>query len=94
MNNPEILKPLQFCKGCGINVEFYQCVCVEETKYSTEPVKLPALSIGCFEGAHQASYPSEQNTVAIVARCELGENCRCRPGDEPGCWNWPQVIEK
>lgn len=61
-------KPLQFCKTCGTNVEFYQCFCNSTT---TQPI--------------------QSNSVAITARCELGEHCRCKTFDvayKVDCWNW------
>ena len=34
------------------------------------------------------THPIKANSVAIVARCELGEHCRCAIGDHADCWNW------
>lgn len=74
------MKPLTFCKGCGVNIEFYQCVCVEETKYPSEQRTVEISSSA--DGYPQLTVRGE--------RCELRENCRCKVGDEPGCWNWPE----
>jgi hypothetical protein len=68
----EELKPLQLCKTCGTNVEFYQCWCAKPQPLHRDNDGLDAY----------------RDPVAITHACELGENCRCVKGDEPGCWNW------
>ena len=64
-----------------------------ETKFGVE-VTRDGGRVACFEGAHQASYPSEQRPVAITWGCELGEHCRCKTFDasyKADCWNWVGV---
>lgn len=39
-----------------------------------------------------ACKPLKDDPVAITHVCELGENCRCVEGDEPGCWNWIEKV--
>lgn len=37
------------------------------------------------------THPIKVNCVAIIERCELGENCRCKSFDvayKADCWNW------
>lgn len=77
------IAPLQLCKTCGTNTEFYQCFCnvpLEGAGANLLPI-LEAL----------ASNPRPSESVAIVTRCELGEHCRCKSYDaayKADCWNW------
>jgi hypothetical protein len=66
------------CGSCGANLDYHQCFCAGKQ----QPLHRDNDGLDAY-----------REPVAIAHVCELGENCRCVKGDEPGCWNWIEKVE-
>lgn len=74
------VKVPNLCGCCGANLDYHQCFCkTNHVGIVSNPPDRDATII-----------VSGNRPKLITQSCGLGEHCRCKAGDEPGCWNWPE----